>query len=443
MAIPVILPRQGQSVESCIITDLYKSVGDSIQKGEILFAYETDKASFEEEAPESGTILAIFYEIGDEVPVLTNIMVIGNLGESFEQYKPDKNSSSITNNSEEKALTFEIKNENSIEKSELNPTINSGKQIISPRAKNLAYRKRIDLTRIVGTGPKGRIIEKDILNAAKKGYKLTPLAQKKIELLNLVTPDKGTGFGGKITSKDLIEKSEINSGDFEIIPLSNVRKIIARAMHQSLQNSAQLTHHLSADATRLLAIREEVKKRENNDKSENITINDLICFTIIKTLTKYARINAHLIGDNLKMFYHINLGLAVDTERGLMVPTVLNADLLSIKELSSQIKLVAESCKKGSINPDLLNSEAASFTVTNLGNYGVEMFTPIINLPQVAILGVNTIVPRPKLSDKGNYEIVPHIGLSLTYDHSAIDGGEATRFLRDIALEIENIDIEF
>jgi pyruvate dehydrogenase E2 component (dihydrolipoamide acetyltransferase) len=139
----------------------------------------------------------------------------------------------------------------------------------------------------------------------------------------------------------------------------------------------------------------------------------------------------------------VHLGLAVDTDRGLMVPVIKNADDLSITGLSNQFKEVAESCRQGSIDPELLSSEAASFTVSNLGNYGVEMFTPVINLPQVAILGVNTIVPRPADLGGGAYGFVPYMGLSLTYDHQALDGGLATRFLKQIAIEIENLTIDF
>ncbi len=125
-----------------------------------------------------------------------------------------------------------------------------------------------------------------------------------------------------------------------------------------------------------------------------------------------------------------------------MVPVIRNADDLSIQGLSNQMREIAAACKKGSINPELLASEAATFTVSNLGNYGVEMFTPVINLPQTAILGVNTIVPRPKELGDGVYGFVPHLGLSLTYNHQALDGGEATRFLKQIATEIENLTIE-
>lgn len=211
-------------------------------------------------------------------------------------------------------------------------------------------------------------------------------------------------------------------------------------MHQSLQNSAQLTHHLSADARKLLSYRKKFKADFQTGKiSENITINDMVCYAVIRSLKKFPQVNAHFMGDQMKLFRKVNLGFAVDTDRGLMVPALKDADDLSIGGLSNQLGKLADNCRKGNINPDLLNPEAASFTVSNLGNYGVEMFTPVINLPQTAILGVNTIIPRPMDLGDGVYGFVPMIGLSLTYDHRALDGGEATRFLADIAREIENL----
>ena len=192
-----------------------------------------------------------------------------------------------------------------------------------------------------------------------------------------------------------------------------MRKLIAKAMYASLQNSAQLTHHLSADARGILALRKKVKKAVDNGYPTNITLNDMVCMAVIRALKKFPQVNSHFLGDSVRLFSKVHLGLAVDTERGLMVPVVKNADDLSIQGLANQLKEVANACKKGSIDPDLLSSEAASFTVSNLGNYGVEIFTPVINLPQVAILGVNTIVPRPKDIGGGVYAFVPHIGLSL------------------------------
>ena len=215
-------------------------------------------------------------------------------------------------------------------------------------------------------------------------------------------------------------------------------------MYNSLQNSAQLTHMLGADARKVQAIRKKAKKALEEGKIDvNITINDLVCYAVIKALLKFPNVNSHCLGDAMRLFRNVNLGIAVDTERGLMVPAVKNANDLNIIGLSKNLKKVAEDCKKGSISPDLLSSEAASFTVSNLGGFGVEYFTPIINVPQSAILGVGTIVARPKDLGNGVYAFVPYMGLSLTYDHRAIDGGEATKFLKQVAVEIENLEVEF
>ena len=215
-------------------------------------------------------------------------------------------------------------------------------------------------------------------------------------------------------------------------------------MHASLQNSAQLTHHLGADARRILELRKQAKAALDAGKiAANITLNDMVCFAVIKALKQFPNVNTHFLGDSVRYFNKVHLGLAVDTERGLMVPVIRNADDLSIIGLSNQFKEVAAACRKGSVNPEILAADAGTFTVSNLGNYGVEMFTPVINLPQSAILGVNTIVPRPKDLGDGVYAFVPYIGLSLTYDHRSLDGGEATRFLKQIAIEIEQIEIEF
>jgi pyruvate dehydrogenase E2 component (dihydrolipoamide acetyltransferase) len=286
------------------------------------------------------------------------------------------------------------------------------------------------------------VIEQDLLAYLASKPKITPLARKKAEEEQLCTDFSGSGLGGAITARDLKLPGAYASEEFEIKKLSNIRKLIAKAMLNSLQNSAQLTHHLSADARQMMQLRKVVKKAMDAGYPTNITLNDMICFAVVKALKKYPQVNTHFMEDSMKYFKKIHLGIAVDTDRGLMVPVIRNADDLSIQGLSNQMKEVAASCKNGSINPDLLASEAATFTVSNLGNYGVEMFTPVINLPQTAILGVNTIVPRPKELGDGVYGFVPHLGLSLTYNHQALDGGEATRFLKQIATEIENLSIE-
>ena len=448
MAVVVILPKQGQSVESCIITEIKKKKGDVVKKGEVLFSYETDKASFEEESPADGVVLESFYSDGDEVPVLLDMMVIGQPGDDYagllqSPLNPPQGDLSVDKpevKPEESTKSEEVKEK----KVTPTPLVGTGGLFVSPRAKNLAATEAIDASQLAGSGPNGRVIEKDVLAALENRPKMTPLA-KKIATEEGVRPQgTGSGLAGTAKSTDLAAPvNTIYGVDYEDKKLSNMRKIIAKSMHASLQNSAQLTHHLGADARNIQNLRKKAKKAfEAGTLSANLTINDFVCFAVVKALKKFPNVNSHFLGESMRLFNKVHLGLAVDTERGLMVPAVRNADDLSIIGLSNQLKEVANACKKGAISPELLAAEAATFTVSNLGAYGVEMFTPVINLPQSAILGVNTIVPRPKDLGDGVYGFVPYLGLSLTYDHRALDGGEATRFLKQIAIEIETLEIE-
>ena len=442
MATVVIMPKQGQSVESCIITEWNKKKGEKVTKGEILFSYETDKASFEEEAQVDGILLELFYQEGDDVPVLTNVCVIGSEGEAVDAFRPGAAAPnkeievkpSVIEETEKPVVKADVVSQTTL--------VATGDSFVSPRAKNLATKENIQVAGIKGSGPNGRVIEQDIRAAIESAPKSTPLAKMVAQQEQLQLATQGTGLGGAVTAKDMTVQNPVYSSDFEIKKLSNMRKLIAKAMHTSLQNSAQLTHHLGADARRMMELRKKVKKATDTGYPTNITINDMVCYAVIKALKKFPQANSHYLGDTMKYFSKVHLGVAVDTDRGLMVPVLRNADDLTIQGLSNQLKEVAGQCRNGNINPDLLSSEVASFTVSNLGNYGVEMFTPVINLPQAAILGVNTIVPRPKDLGDGVYAFVPFIGLSLTYNHQALDGGEATRFLKQIAIEIENLEFE-
>lgn len=446
MANVVIMPKQGQSVESCIVTEFKKKPGDKVAVGDILFSYETDKASFDEESKFEGTVLACFFKDNDEIPVLTNVMVIGNPGESFAEFAPDGAAPA------ESSAPAEPSAEAKEEPQQAGPATPEAAVVagapVSPRARKLAAEKGVDTAQVAGTGPHGRIIERDVV--AAEGSPKTGLAKAIAAQGGFEAPSRGSGLAGMVKGADLkvwqANHSEIagEGEEFKVEKMSNMRKLIAKSMYNSLQNSAQLTHMLGADARRIQALRKKAKKAlEEGRIDANITINDFVCYAVIKALKKFPSVNSHCLGDAMRIFNSVNLGLAVDTERGLMVPAVKKAEDLNITGLSKALKKVADDCKKGSINPDLLASEAASFTVSNLGGYGVEWFTPIINVPQSAILGVGTIVPRPKDLGSGVYAFVPYLGLSLTYDHRAIDGGEATRFLKQVATEIENLEVEF
>lgn len=441
MAVPVIMPRQGQSVESCILTQWLKQKGDEIKIGDILFAYETDKASFEEEAKDEGVLLEVFFEEGDEITVLTNVAVIGKEGESVAEFIPGNAGAETQAKTENTVETQNSVKEEEVKLETVQETVEPDAETkISPRAKNMAEKQGVPVEKVKGTGPYGRIIERDVEAYAKTQPLMTPLAKQVAKTEGLTSTDKATGTGGRITGADLSLSNQVYGTDFEIKKLSNIRKIIARKMHESLQNSAQLTHHLSADVRKLQQLRKKAKKAKEEGSPYNITLNDMICYAVIRALIKHPAANSHFLCDSIKTFKKIHLGFAVDTPRGLMVPYVKNADDLSLTGLSSQMKQLAEQCRQGSIAPELIDSNGASFTVSNLGAYGVEMFTPVINLPQAGILGVNTIINRPADLGGGIFGFVPYIGLSLTYDHQALDGGPATLFLAEIKNEIENFD---
>lgn len=424
MATVVIMPRQGQSVETCILGQWYKKPGDEVKAGDLLFSYETDKAAFDEEAKADGVLLARYFEEGDEVEVLAAVAVIGEPGEVVEEL-PGTGLKTFGEAEEEpaaKIIEFAVE-----------PEPQPDDRIrISPLARNMAVRLGVNYTTIQGSGPQGRIIARDIEAAAGTKVAAVPVQKPAAEKIPASV---------KLAPEIAAAPIETDRGDGYVLkPLSNMRKLIAKAMHQSLQNSAQLTHHLSADARRLLAARKKYKNDfETGMVAENVTINDLVCYAVVRALKKFPQVNSHFLGEQVKYFKKVNLGLAVDTDRGLMVPALAGADDLSVTGLSNRLRSLSESCRKGNVNPDLLSPEAASFTVSNLGNYGVEIFTPVINLPQTAILGVCAITPRPRDIGDGVYAIVPVIGLSLTYDHRALDGGEATRFLAEVAREIENL----
>ena len=459
MAQVVIMPKQGQSVESCIISEFKVKVGDSVKVGDVLFGYETDKATFEETSQVEGTVLAIFWADGDEIPCLENVMVIGQPGESFEEFKPG----SAGNGAAEGTPSETVASRPLPPAEPAGPSLLSGRGWpevsegvpssagVSPRARMMAAEKGVNTAQVAGSGPGGRIIARDVEAAAAAQGTLTGLAKAKMAQGGVASPGAGSGLAGAVKGADLkVWKPSHTEGlagegsEFQVVKMSNMRKLIAKSMYNSLQNSAQLTHMLGADARKVMALRKKAKKALEEGKVDvNITINDFVCFAVIKALQQFPNLNSHCLGDAMRIFKPVNLGLAVDTERGLMVPAVPHADELSIVDLAKALKKVAEDSKKGNINPDLLSPEAASFTVSNLGGFGVEWFTPIINVPQSAILGVGTIVPRPKDLGGGVYAFVPYMGLSLTYDHRAIDGGEATRFLKQVAVEIEKLDIEF
>jgi len=447
MATPVIMPRQGQSVESCILAKWHKKPGDKVAVGDILFSYETDKAGFEEEAKVEGTLLGVFFEEGDDVPCLLNVCVIGNEGESYKEFAPEGDAPAA-----EAAPAAAEAAPAAVEAApaaEVVAAAEPNNAAISPRAKNTADKLGVDYRFATPTGPDGRIIERDIFAMREAGIGLITPAAKAAGLEGTA----GTGIGGRMTTAGAPAAAEAPAAapaaavaapaaEFVDEKIPNIRKVIAKAMHTSLSTMAQLTYNTSFDATAVMAFRKRIKDSMERLGLANITLNDIILYAVSRTLMmpEHRDFNANFLnGDTMRYFTNVNLGVAVDTPRGLMVPTIFNANLKSLNQISAEVKELAKMCKSGSINPDLL--KGGSFTVSNLGNLGIESFTPVINPPQTAILGVDMVAPKARHGKNCEIELYQSMGLSLTCDHRVIDGSPSARFLQDLCKNLENFEV--
>lgn len=366
------------------------------------------------------------------------------MGEDIEEYRPDHTQGEVEK--EEEILPVKIVEPPKIlEGKSRSEIIESGRIKISPRAKNLALKSGVSYEGAEPTGPYGRIIERDIQDLIDRGPVPTYAAKEEFAGLKDRDGIVGTGIGGRVTTSDLATRTMIASGDgvvdmadYEEVSLTNIRRLIGESMHRSLQTTAQLTLDTTFDATDILEFRKAIKSNGEKLGLENITLNDIILFAVSRALAEHREMNAHFIDDKILRFNRVNLGVAVDTPRGLMVPTIFDAETKSLNQISKEARDLVDSCRVGSINPDKL--KGGTFTVTNLGSLGIESFTPILNPPQVGILGVNTIVQRIRETEEG-YEYYPAMGLSLTFDHRAVDGAPAARFLMDVKFKLESFTL--
>ena len=453
MATPVIMPRQGQSVESCIIGKWYKKVGDKVSAGEDLFTYETDKAAFDEAAKVDGEILAIFFQENDDVPCLVNVCVIGEPGEDTSAYDPSGQAATAGAAAPvEAAAAVAGADKPAVPghaAAQITPAT-AASQAISPRARALAKKQNVDLRTVAPSGPKGRVIERDIVSLIDQGRFATGATAA-----DYPQETVGTGIGGRVSLGDIAprpapEPLAASAAATATAALSyeekhtNIRKLIAKSMVQSLSSMAQLTYNASFDATEILEFRAKLKKAAHAGLTgklgvpDALTINDIILYTVSRVIKNHKMCNAHYFDDKMVFFNTVNLGMAVDTPRGLMVPTIFNADRLTIGEISAQARAKSAACQSGTISPDELKN--GTITVSNLGALGIESFTPVINPPQTVILGVNCLETKVRNVDG---VAVPYSSgsLSLTCDHRAVDGAPAARLLQDLVSALENFSL--
>ena len=443
MATIVVMPQLGNSVESCIIVEWMIAEGDTVSVDQTLASIETDKSTMEVPSTAEGTVLKLLWEEGDEVPVKEPLIIVGEPGEDISGLVPggDAAPAEADAPAEQAAAAPEA----------AAPAFATERATgaVSPRARALAASNGVDASAIAeGSGPHGRVIERDVAAAIAAGPVLTSAARAAG-----VSAAEGTGIGGRVSVADAGRTPEAApaaavaapaaAADFPgastSAPLKGVRKVVAKRMMESLTSTAQLTLNTTANAAGILAMRKKVKNADEALGLNKITLNDLVCFAVSRTLLKYPVFNAHLEDGVLTEFEQVHLGFACDTPRGLLVPVIRSAQALGLKAFSDEAKRLAGGAIDGSLSPDFLSG--GTFTVSNIGSFGIETFTPVINLPQTAILGVGAITPRPTVAADGSIGVEQRLNLSLTIDHQVIDGADGARFLRDLVAAIENIDV--
>ncbi len=390
------MPKLGTTVEECTLVAWRRRSGDRVSAGEVIADIETDKAAFEIVAPVDGVLLATFFDEGATVPVFTNICVIGEPGESADQFRPQ---GSLPQAETPRPAPVPAP-------AEVTPLAGPPVELtFSPRARRFAAEHQFYPRSVAGSGPGGRVLEEDL----RRLYDASP---------------KAPSPAGKELGRTRVR-------------LSGARQTIARRMRESLATAAQYTLNSSAGAAGLLALRNRIKARGRRPDMVDVNIGDMVIFCVVKALLEMPQLNAEFIDGELHQYSSINIGFACDTPRGLLVPVVKECQGLSLEELSLRIKRLAQQAVEGSIAPDDLTG--GTFTVSNLGSLGIESFTPILNPPQVALLGVNSIELKP-VRRQGGIDFVERLGLSLTCDHQVIDGAVGARFLKILREQIENLE---
>jgi len=443
----VILPMLGETMNEGVIVEWMKAMGEPVKRGDVLFAVETDKAILEVEASVEGFLREILTPAGERVPVLAVVARLTDtmdepLGPARQQKAAEPVSGPVAPPSVEPPV----------------PAPDApGRLFVTPRARKLAEEEGVDLTKIVGTGQGGRIVEKDVAAYLAAALKVTPVARRLADSLDVdVSTVSGTGPAGRVTKEDVLKASPRVSEAASLpslatpsvpparvlveTPMTGVRAIIAQRMHTSHVTTAPTSLTVEVDATPFAALREKLKTRFAKELGFNISYNDLLMVIAAKALRRFPAVNARLdeAAGVIHQLDEINISLAMDTRRGLIVPVVRDVDRRGLLEIARITNDLVQRTRAGKVLPDEL--VGGTFTITNLGMFDIDAFAPIINLPEIAILGVGRIQDKPAVYN-GEICIRKLMWMSLTFDHRLVDGGPASRFLQYIKQLVEDPDL--
>ena len=414
MPVPLKMPQLGLTMTEGKITRWLKQEGDTVEADEAILEIETDKINAEVEAPASGRLTHVQAQAGDAVKVIGLLALIAapedtdaDLAAAVEAAKAAAERGTAASQAVATSQTTRRPPPRARPQRPgrpAPPAAAGGRVMASPVARRLARELQVDLGTVTGTGPRGRIVESDV-RAAAEASAAAPAAAE---------------------STDLTAK--------QVIPVSGIRQVIGERMSASLRDMAQLTIFTEADATALRDRRTALVQEAAAANGPRPTYNDLIVWHLARTLADYPLLNAGMVGEEIHCWEEINIGVAVALDSGLIVPVVRAANTKSLTDLAGETAALAERARTNRLSPDELLG--GTFTITNLGTLDVDGFTPIINPPQSAILGVGRIVPRPVVVD-GEIAVRYMVILSLSFDHRIVDGAPAAQFLQALKQAIE------
>lgn len=469
MSEPLIIPKLGQTVEEVTMGQWLVADGSQVKSSQEVLNIETDKATFAVEATSDGFLHHGPFKEGDVVPVFAVVATIGGQNEAFAAAEAAPAAAVPTAVASETpppppaavATTAPVAPHAAATAMTAPSAVTEGGRVMaSPRARNLAEKKEVDLAAVAPSGPEGRILERDVLDYLAERPKVTPVARKLASEAGVdVGGLSGSGPGGRITRRDVelaaneqaakplaadqppvpavvavLPPIQVQGDVRERVPLKGIRGIIADRMGTSVHTTARVTLVMEIDATEFVAMRERLKTKVADAWGFAPGYNDLLAKMVAAALVRFPYMNARLAPDAIEQLTSINMGMAVDTDRGLLVPVIRNADRKSLREFGAEFRDLADRARKGKALPDELSG--GTFTITSLGAFDVDAFTPVINLPEAAILGVGRIAAKAVVRD-GQIVARQMWTLSLVFDHRLVDGAPAARFLQYIKQLIE------